>query len=295
MPATVAPSPSTFAGETVGVRIAGEAGQIPGVAEALLSSLQSAFPAAQFSTSDPGQRVRLELGVLSYGSVISGSRWVGHTVIDAFLADRRNGETRRLVSTIRGRAERTNIWGRGSDAEAARSAFQDAATTLVDMLRIAASGEPGASWLVIDSLEYAPYLATTGTAEITGQAFLTTRGGEVRLGAGRTVTLDPATSFARRWLETAGTDATNFGYLPPDDLFRAARRTTVADAEGRFRFSGVPAGTYILRAPVTWEIPSGNIYSSALVTEGGVVSSVVEVRSGQRQEVILSQIGGAAF
>lgn len=46
--------------------------------------------------------------------------------------------------------------------------------------------------------EYAPFLKK-GTARLSGQAFLAQRGGGVVMAAGRTVTLDPATSIGNEW------------------------------------------------------------------------------------------------
>ena len=51
--------------------------------------------------------------------------------------------------------------------------------------------------------EYMHYF-TQGTATLTGQAFLTQRGGGVVKAAGRTVTLDPATSVGNEWWGKAG-------------------------------------------------------------------------------------------
>ena len=44
-----------------------------------------------------------------------------------------------------------------------------------------------------DPAEYAPFLEE-GTGVVSGQAFMKTRGGDVKLGAGNTVTLDPITA-----------------------------------------------------------------------------------------------------
>jgi hypothetical protein len=51
--------------------------------------------------------------------------------------------------------------------------------------------------------EYAAF-EQPGRGSIAGQAFLTTRGGDVKMGAGRTVTLDPATRYARAWYQRYG-------------------------------------------------------------------------------------------
>jgi hypothetical protein len=134
-----------------------------------------------------------------------------------------------------------------------------------------------------DPSEYRAFLQG-GSAELRGQAFLTTRGGEVRVAAGRLVTLDLATNYAREWFRRFGADAARFDALPPDTTFVRARKTTTANAEGRFRFSGLAPGDYIVRTTVTWEAG----VSSSL--QGGVVAALVSVKEGQADEVVLNQV-----
>ncbi len=133
-----------------------------------------------------------------------------------------------------------------------------------------------------DASEYAAF-AVDGSLELRGQAFLTTRGGEVRVAAGRLVTLDPATTYAGEWFRRFGGDVEEFGVLPSDSRFGAARRTTTADAEGRFTFSDLVPGTYLLRTTVTWE--TGSSFDDP---QGGVVASVVTV--AESAEVILNEV-----
>ena len=130
--------------------------------------------------------------------------------------------------------------------------------------------------------EYQPYL-TGGTGSVTGQAFLTQAGGAVVTAAGRTVTLDPATSVGNEWWGKAGKLWVFRALTPPSPGFAKARRTTVADAEGRFKFSDLAAGKYYVRTEVTWEV------GDYVPTQGGLVGQVVEVRDGKTSEVILNQ------
>ena len=74
-----------------------------------------------------------------------------------------------------------------------------------------------------DASEYSVF-AAGGSLELRGQAFLTTRGGDVKVGAGRMVTLDPATTYSTEWFRRFGGDVEEFGTLPPDSRFAAARR-----------------------------------------------------------------------
>lgn len=129
--------------------------------------------------------------------------------------------------------------------------------------------------------EYEHYLRP-GAAALVGQAFLVQRGGGVVKAAGRTVTLDPATSVGNEWWGKAGRSWENRAVMPPSPGFVKTRRTTVADAEGRFRFADLAPGTYFVRTEVTWFI--GGYYGD----QGGLVGQSVEVRDGQVREVILN-------
>jgi hypothetical protein len=130
--------------------------------------------------------------------------------------------------------------------------------------------------------EYQPYLGG-GTGTVTGQAFLTQRGGGVVKAAGRGVTLDPATSVGNEWWGKAGKFWVQRTLTPPSPGFTKARREVVADADGKFKFSGLAAGKYYVRTEVTWEIGGHN------PTQGGLVGKLLEVREGQTTEVILNQ------
>lgn len=131
--------------------------------------------------------------------------------------------------------------------------------------------------------DYAPY-QVAGTAQIVGQAAVTTRAGDTKLGAGSIVTVDPLTPFAQQWYLLAGTDADRFDEAPPSDLFRRARRKATADFQGRFHVDSLPAGLYLVRSTVQWQagVPP--------VTMGGVVSDTVRVGAGERKTVVLSRV-----
>ena len=129
--------------------------------------------------------------------------------------------------------------------------------------------------------EYAPYMKP-GSSAINGQSFLTTRGGDVKLGAGRVVTLDPATTYAAEWFKRTGGEIRMFDLIPPDSLFAQARRTTVVDAQGKFRFANLPAGQYIVRSTVTWE--------NGVSTQGGVVAEIVTLAAAEQQDLILNRL-----
>lgn len=129
--------------------------------------------------------------------------------------------------------------------------------------------------------EYLPYL-TPGSSTISGQAFLTQRGGGVVKAAGREVTLDPATSTGAEWWFKAGKVWVHRFLSPPSRGFTQARRKTTADAEGRFTFEDLPAGKYYVRTEVTWQLSDYDI-------QGGLVGKMVEVQDKSKIDVVLGE------
>ncbi|MDK2124133.1 hypothetical protein [Parachitinimonas caeni] len=131
--------------------------------------------------------------------------------------------------------------------------------------------------------EYKPYLRT-GTSTILGQAFMNQRGGGTVRAAGSLVTLDPATTIGSEWwTKTSRTDAAYQDMQPPSVGFAKARRETVADADGRFKFSQIPAGRYYLRTEITWQ-------SGGYSLQGGLVGQYVEIRDGEVKEIIMNRL-----
>jgi hypothetical protein len=122
-----------------------------------------------------------------------------------------------------------------------------------------------------------------GSASLSGQAFLTQRGGGVVKAAGRTVTLDPAISVGNEWWAKSGKSWALRSFTPPSPGFAKARKTTVADADGRFKFLGLAPGKYYVRTEVTWEV------GGYTPTQGGLVGQLVEVKTDQPTEVVLNQ------
>jgi hypothetical protein len=162
----------------------------------------------------------------------------------------------------------------------------------------AQSSQKAASSIAAD---YYPY-SKAGTATIDGQAFVIVRGGDVlldnqgylttisdnaRTASGNDVTLDPATPFAMDWYMKTGTSLRRFTNVPKDAAFRAARKTTIADDAGKFKFTGLPAGRYIIRTTITWQTPRD---SYRMMTQGGVASAVIDLVEGEQKTVILKHV-----
>lgn len=115
-----------------------------------------------------------------------------------------------------------------------------------------------------------------GTGSISGQAFLRTRSGDVKHAAGELVTAEPATDEAVRVAQA--TDR-----RPPWKEIESYRRSTTADAEGRFRFDNLPPGRWLLMSQVYWEVPTGSRYAPTERT-GGVAMAVIDLAEGERKE-----------
>lgn len=129
--------------------------------------------------------------------------------------------------------------------------------------------------------EYAK-LPRTGDAQVSGQAFMKTRGGDVKVGAGSEIVLIPVTSYSKV-LYTAY--LSNRPINTPDARAREFTIRTQADATGSFIFTGVPAGTYYLGGEVTWEAPT----QYGLSKQGGFIAKEVTVAPGSKNTFMLTK------
>jgi hypothetical protein len=112
-----------------------------------------------------------------------------------------------------------------------------------------------------------------GTGVIEGQAFLLTRGGDVKHGAGKEVTLRPKTMYSTE--EQLMRFTVGMAIEKPDPRESKYIRKTKADAFGNFRFERLPAGEYYLSCPIFWEtlnrFTGGMAVGEAAVSDGQVV------------------------
>jgi hypothetical protein len=134
-----------------------------------------------------------------------------------------------------------------------------------------------------DGEAFGPY-TEPGGASIRFQAFLRTRGGDVKYGAGSDAVLVPAVDCAQSWWALSGSDLALASVYPRAEVFWSALRKTTADGEGRFRFDGVAPGKYYVRTIVTWQVPM----RYGMSTQGGYVGREVEIRDGENAEIILT-------
>lgn len=127
--------------------------------------------------------------------------------------------------------------------------------------------------------EYAPY-DRAGTGVIEGQAFLRTRGGDVKTCAGRDVYLNPVTTYSTEFYDRSCIGLETLEIADP----RASkyRKTAIGDVHGAFRFDGLVAGDYYIASPIYWE------YMQNSVT-GSVAHAKVTVREGQTTKVVVTR------
>jgi len=127
-------------------------------------------------------------------------------------------------------------------------------------------------------------LPKEGTGIVEGQAFLKTRGGDVKTAAGNYIQLNPVTSYSDFWYEN--------NYVKHLPLKKVDSRINdylikkLGDASGRFKFKNVPPGDYYVGADITWEAATG--YNGALQKQGGFVAKRITVKNGQTTEVIIT-------
>lgn len=125
--------------------------------------------------------------------------------------------------------------------------------------------------------EFSSY-AYTGTASISGQAFLKTRGGEVRYAAGNRVLLIPATKFTQ---ELDQVDQGRPMSPPKGTSLGKYVRSTTADGSGNFAFSGLNAGYYYVECGIYWM--AGNSET------GSTVRKLYQIGAGEKARVILTE------
>lgn len=147
--------------------------------------------------------------------------------------------------------------------------------------------------------EYEPFQAP-GDGSINGQAFLVTRGGDVKVAAGRGVTLRPHTSLSLEFIEKNVLGRCDMSAAADSVMFRFDRRQ-VADGDGRFEFTEIPPGKYFVGCELTWEVSGyvsgyapvfGGIFFGVPTHEktGGLLLQTVQVDSGASTRLILSHL-----
>jgi len=153
---------------------------------------------------------------------------------------------------------------------------------------LAGCNAPKKRLATFDPAEYERY-QVAGTGSIEGQAFLVRDDGVPVPAAGRTIFCNPVTSYStefyNRWV-------LNYEVLEDADprADAAAFWKTTGDAEGRFRFDGLPAGEYYVYSWINWKAVASNRYVGAYRYDtGGIAHARVTVRDGQTSTVLVTR------
>ena len=95
--------------------------------------------------------------------------------------------------------------------------------------------------------EYAPYEGQ-GTARVCGQAYLSLVGGKQHVASGGRVLLAPVTSYTKEAFKVKVLGGRKM--VDPDPNAMKFEKHTKTDDEGRFCFTGLPAGEYYVVADI---------------------------------------------
>ncbi len=118
-----------------------------------------------------------------------------------------------------------------------------------------------------------------GAATISGQAFMRRRDGLVVYAAGRTILLMPDTPYTREVLKKRAGPLASYTRPKIDHAYNSYLKETLADAEGRFTFSGVGPGNYLVFTAIYWEEDGtergGFLLKPVTVGDGGTIDVIV--------------------
>ncbi|MCX5494667.1 hypothetical protein OSH11_08130 [Kaistia dalseonensis] len=125
------------------------------------------------------------------------------------------------------------------------------------------------------------YAKGKGDSVISGRAFMRSSYGGVVYASGSTVYLLPDTSYTREIYNKGSRAYGPVNISNGDGRLLQYFRTTLADGAGRFTFSGIPAGSYLIVTEILWMADGRR--------QGGDVMKFVSVSAGQKVDVVLSR------
>ena len=132
----------------------------------------------------------------------------------------------------------------------------------------------------VEAFNEAPYARyqKPGTAQISGEAFLRTKGGDVKNAAGRRIYLVPLTPYTE---ERAKIMWERKEPEPADPRLARFTKSVTADTQGGFSFSALPAGSYLVYTKITWMVSDGS-------ETGGSALLRVRLADGEKKRVVVS-------
>ncbi|MDI1229848.1 MAG: hypothetical protein PSU93_01715 [Methylobacter sp.] len=132
---------------------------------------------------------------------------------------------------------------------------------------------------------------TTGSNTVTGQAFLTQKGGGVVTCAGNPVEMHPNTEYFNQLVDDVANGYTTMEKLSQDE--KNLLKTGQCDAQGNFEFHKVPSGKWVITTNVSWDVNfvrhNGFYYYADSEKQGGYQTKEVNVQEGEVNKFIISQ------
>lgn len=131
----------------------------------------------------------------------------------------------------------------------------------------------------------------TGSSMVTGQAFLTQKGGGVVTCAGNAVEMHPDTEYFNQIF-----DDIRSGYSSLEKLSQEEKnllKTGQCDAQGNFEFHKVPNGKWVIGVNVSWDVNfvrnNGFFYYTDSQKQGGYLKKEVNIQDGEINKFIITE------
>ncbi|QJX06176.1 MULTISPECIES: hypothetical protein [Rhizobium] len=125
------------------------------------------------------------------------------------------------------------------------------------------------------------FASKPGKAVVSGQAFMRRNDGIVVYAAGSPVYLLPNTSYVREIASYGGLTSGNAQLTNGDRRLVQYSKVSQANGEGRFSFSGISDGSYLVVTGVTW--------MAGDYRQGGDLMQAIAVSNGQNVDVIMAR------
>lgn len=132
-----------------------------------------------------------------------------------------------------------------------------------------------------DDATLANYLGK-GSSAIQGQAYARLWGGTIVYAAGSTVMLVPYTQYLGQYKG-------RLLDVPSDPFLKQYVQSTQADAGGRFRFSGLRDGKYLVFTDIAWNQPYHAIGFTSLERHNLTVYSMVEATADKVSTIAVTE------
>jgi hypothetical protein len=121
----------------------------------------------------------------------------------------------------------------------------------------------------------------SGDANIRGQAFLKTLGGDLKTCAGQVVALFPDNSYSRAAL-MAMASSRNGPRATIDNRLENYTRSERCDAQGGFLFTKIKPNRWLVLTRITWFAPS----ASGLQQQGGTLEQSITTNPGENRMIL---------